>query len=51
VPGIADRPARYIVRQLYDVQAGARESSMMKPVVTSLDESDMIAIAAYVASK
>ena len=46
-----DLPASYIVRQLYDVQAGARESPMMKPVVAKLNEDDMIAIAAYLASK
>ena len=51
VPGIADLPASYIVRQLYDVQAGARESPLMKPVVAKLNEDDMIAIAAYLASK
>jgi cytochrome c553 len=51
VPGITDLPASYLVRQLYDVQVGARESPLMKPVVTKLDESDMIAIAAYLASK
>ena len=51
VPGIADRQASYTVRQLYDMQAGTRESAMMKPVVANLDEDDMIAIAAYLASK
>jgi len=51
VPGIADRPASYTVRQLYDIQVGTRESKLMKPVVAKLDEDDMIAIAAYLASK
>ncbi|MBI4885689.1 MAG: c-type cytochrome [Acidobacteria bacterium] len=51
VPGIADRPASYIARQLYDIQAGARQSQLMKPVVAKLDEDDIIAIAAYLASK
>ncbi len=51
VPGIADRPASYIVRQLYDMQAGTRESEMMAPVVANLDIDDMIAITAYLASK
>jgi cytochrome c553 len=51
VPGITDLPASYLVRQLYDVQVGARESPLMKPVVAKLNESDMIAIAAYLASK
>jgi cytochrome c553 len=51
VPGIADRQASYIVRNLFDMQVGTRESPMMKPVVAKLTEDDMIAIAAYLASK
>jgi cytochrome c553 len=50
-PPIADRQASYIVRQLYDIQVGTRESPIMKPVVAKLTEDDMIAIAAYLASK
>jgi len=51
VPGIVDLPTSYLVRQLYDFQAGTRESAMMRPIVAKLDEDDMIAIAAYLASK
>ncbi|MBF8300013.1 MAG: hypothetical protein HW394_383 [Acidobacteria bacterium] len=51
VPGIADRQVSYIVRQLADMQAGTRQSAMMKPVVAKLNEDDMIAIAAYLGSK
>jgi cytochrome c553 len=51
VPGIADRPASYIARQLYDMQMGTRQSTMMKAVVAKLTEEDIIAIAAYLASK
>ena len=51
VPGIADRPASYIVRQLHDIQAGTRQSPMMKPVVAKLNDDDMVAIAAYLGSK
>ncbi|MSO82083.1 MAG: c-type cytochrome [Acidobacteria bacterium] len=51
VPGIADRQASYIVRQLVDMQAGTRQSAMMKPVVAKLNEDDMIAIVAYLASR
>jgi cytochrome c553 len=51
VPGIADRPASYIVRQLYDMQAGTRVSQLMRPVVAKLGDDDLIAIAAYLASK
>lgn len=51
VPGIADRPASYLARQLYDMQAGTRQSPMMQPVVKNLNEDDLIAIVAYLASK
>ena len=51
VPGIADRPASYLARQLYDMQAGTRQSQLMKPVVAKLNEDDIIAIVAYLASK
>ncbi len=51
VPGIADRQASYVARQLYDMQAGTRVSPLMKPVVAKLTEDDMIAISAYLASK
>ncbi|HMF60538.1 MAG TPA: c-type cytochrome [Vicinamibacterales bacterium] len=54
VPGIAGRSPSYIVRQLYDIQQGTRKgtwSPLMKQVVDKLTQHDMIAIAAYVASK
>ena len=51
VPPIADRQASYIARQLYDYQVGTRQSATMKPVVAKLTEDDMIALAAYLASK
>jgi cytochrome c553 len=51
VPGIADRPVSYLVRQLYDMQQGTRQSMLMKPVVANLNDDDMMAIAAYLASK
>jgi len=50
-PPIADRQASYLARQLYDFQAGTRESAIMQPVVTKLTEDDILAIAAYLASK
>ena len=43
----------YLVRSLYDFQTGNRAGPMsvqMKPVVDRLSESDMAAIAAYLAS-
>ena len=50
VPGIADRPASYLIRQMYDFQAGTRVSALMKPVVAKMTQDDMIAIAAYLAA-
>ena len=53
VPSIAGRSPSYIVRQLYDIQSGARAGAaaqLMKPTVANLTLSDMISIAAYTAS-
>lgn len=53
-PRIAGRSAIYIVRQLYNIQTGARNGAgvePMKQVVANLTEQDMIAIAAYVSSR
>jgi cytochrome c553 len=54
VPGIAGRSPSYLVRQLYDIKAGARKgawSPLMKQVVTNLTVNDMLALGAYVASR
>jgi cytochrome c553 len=54
VPGIAGRSPSYMVRQLYDTQQGTRKgvwADLMKPVVANLTDEDMLAIAAYAASK
>jgi cytochrome c553 len=54
VPGIAGRSPSYTVRQLYDMQQGIRKgewSDLMKPVVAKLTNADMLAIAAYTASR
>jgi cytochrome c553 len=54
IPRIAGRSPSYIVRQLYDMQSGARAgtgSLPMKEVVAKLSLDDMIAIAAYTASR
>jgi len=54
VPGIAGRSPSYTVRQLYDMQRGTRKgvwSDLMKPVVANLTNEDMLAIAAYTASR
>jgi cytochrome c553 len=54
VPGIAGRSPSYTVRQLYDMQHGARTGSwseLMKRVVATMTADDMLNVAAYVASK
>jgi len=54
VPGIAGRSPSYIVRQLYDMQQGARKgvwTDLMKPVVAKLTPEDMLNLAAYTASR
>src|SRR5262249_26083021 len=54
VPGIAGRSPSYLVRQLYDMQQGARGGAwteLMKPVVAKLTTDDMLAVAAYLPSR
>jgi cytochrome c553 len=54
IPGIAGVHPIYIVRQLYNFKVGAHVGAwagLMKKVVANLDEDDIIAIAAYVASQ
>ncbi len=54
VPSIAGRSPSYIVRQLYDIQSGARHGlsvSLMQAVVAKLSVDDMVAIAAYTSSR
>jgi cytochrome c553 len=54
VPGIAGRSPSYTVRQLFDTQRGTRKGAwadLMKPVVANLTNDDMLAIAAYTASR
>lgn len=53
VPSLAGRSPSYLVRQLYDIQSGARRGAavhVMKPVVTKLTIDEMAALAAYAAS-
>src|SRR3954465_7515145 len=53
LPGIAGRSPSYVFRQLYDFQHGARTgawSPLMAPVVANLNEEDLVAIVAYLAS-
>ncbi len=52
-PSIAGRSPSYIVRQLYDIQNGARAGAAtqaMKAAVEKLTVEDMVSIAAYTAS-
>jgi len=54
MPGLAGRSPSYLVRQLFDIQAGLRHGKrleLMKPVVANLTTDDMLAIAAYLASR
>ena len=53
VPPIAGRSPSYIVRQLFDIQSGARSGALalqMRKQVVKLSIDDMIAIAAFVSS-
>jgi len=54
IPGIAGRSTSYIVRQLYDLKHGFRAgvlAAQMKDAVAKLDEEDMLAIAAFLATQ
>lgn len=54
IPGLAGRSPSYILRQLFDVKTGHRTGKrvdLMKPVVANLSTDDMLAIAAYLASR
>lgn len=54
VPGIAGRHPNYIVRQMWNMQNGERvgnSAALMRQVVEKLSNDDMLAIAAYVASR
>jgi cytochrome c553 len=51
IPPIANRDLLYVVRQLNDMQTGARVGTwvpLMKPVVEKMTLDDMIAVAAYI---
>jgi cytochrome c553 len=53
LPSIAGRSPSYIFRQLYDFKHGARAgewSPLMAQVVSNLDQEEMLAIVAYLAS-
>lgn len=53
VPGIAGRSPSYMVRQLFDMQTGARKGewgALMRNAVAGLKAEELISLAAYVAS-
>lgn len=53
IPGLAGRSPSYIARQLNDFRSGARRgaaSEQMAPIASRLDDSQILAIAAYLAS-
>jgi len=53
VPRLAGQQPLYIARQLFDLQYGSsagKAAGLMKPVVASLSEDDIIAISAYLGS-
>ncbi len=54
MPGLAGRSPSYLFRQLFDIKSGMRHGrrvELMKPVVANLSSNDMLAIAAYLASR
>jgi cytochrome c553 len=54
VPPIAGRSPSYIVRQLWDIQQGARNGAsvqLMKMAIAQLSADDLLAVAAYVSSR
>jgi cytochrome c553 len=54
VPGLAGRSPIYIFRQLHDIKSGTRRGNavaLMQPVVAALTQDDMIALAAFMASR
>ena len=51
IPNIWGQQAGYIYIQLRDFKRGDRKSDIMQPIVASLERQDMLALAAYFASK
>jgi len=54
VPPIAGRSPSYMVRQMFDMQSGARKgewTELMKPVVAKMSNDDLRDVAAFVASQ
>ena len=54
VPRLANQHPVYMIRQLKDMQTGARKDknvAIMKPIVDKLSDREMVAVSAYLASK
>jgi cytochrome c553 len=54
VPPIAGRSPSYMMRQMYDMQQGTRKgswTSLMKPVVASMSQDDLLDLSAYLATR
>jgi len=54
VPRLAGQHSLYMIRQLKDMQTGARKDkavAIMKPIVAKLSDREMVAVSAYLASK
>jgi len=54
VPRLAGQHPLYLIRQLKNMQTGARKDknvSLMKPIVAKLSDQEIVAVAAYLASK
>jgi cytochrome c553 len=54
VPRLAGQHAVYLIRQLKDMQIGARKDKnavLMKPIVEKLSDKDIVAVSAYLAFK
>jgi cytochrome c553 len=54
VPRLAGQHTVYMIRQLKDIQTGARKdknAALMKPIAATLSDREIVAVAAYLASK
>jgi cytochrome c553 len=54
VPRLAGQHSVYLIRQLKDMQTGARKDknvALMKPIVEQLSDREIVAVSAYLASK
>jgi cytochrome c553 len=54
VPRLAGQHSLYLIRQLKDMQTGARKDknvAPMKPIAAKLSDREIVAVAAYLASK